>query len=284
MGAQVTPLHALTESAQRDKPAAPDTRKKRASARPPPRRRAPGKKATVAFDEDARREFLTGFSKRKQQRKLAAQQAQQAKIRDELRESRRAAADARKQLAAENVRAEQLAYGTIPDELGEDEADEPLQEERDYETEERRAHVTVQELDLDGDWHAPPSGRRAGKDAPQRPAMAQDAPTRRAAPRTAPRAAARPTPTPPSGSLTAILEPDVAAAAQSRSVFPTTEPSAAPTNAKRSHTYLSTAERNEEHKRQRARNHVRVERRRAENCGLAKVAGKKKKKKIVASR
>lgn len=231
-------LESLTESAQ---PRATQPPKKRAA---PTYTRPSRQKQTVVFDEDARREYLTGFSKRKTQRRQAAHAHVQHLIRDEIRQARLAAAEARKRQAAENVRAERLAYGLADDSAQQDDDDDTLNRERDFESDEHRAHVTVQTLDLDED--APlPKPRAAPPPKPQTP-------------RTTP---APPTVAAPSGSLTGILEPDVAHAAMSDHVFPTV---AARTERERPTTYTSKAERMQERQRQRARHHAQAEKRRAQ--------------------
>lgn len=233
-------LESLTESAQ---PRATRPAKKRAA---PTYTRPSRQKQTVVFDEDARREYLTGFSKRKTQRRQAAHAHVQHLIRDEIRQARLAAADARKRQAAENVRAEQLAYGAADDRAPQDDDDDDDQEEmeRDFESDEHRAHVTVQTLELD-------------EDAP-RPAPRAAAPTPPPPPR---KTTAPPTVAVPSGSLTGILEPDVAHAAMSDHVFPTV---ATRTERERPTTYTSKAERMQERQRQRARHHAQAEKRRAQ--------------------
>lgn len=242
-------LESLTESAQQR------------AARPAKKRSAPtyarpgGKKQTVVFDEDARREYLTGFSKRKTQRRQAAHAHVQSLIRDEIRQARLAAADARKRQAAENVRAEKLAYG-MADESDLEDEDDRQDTERDFESDEHRAHVTVQTLDLEEDVPQP---------APTAPPKAAPKAAPPAAPKAAPKAVAA-----PSGTLTGILEPDVTRAAMSDHVFPTV---AARTERQRPSTYMSKAERMQERQRQRARNHAQAEKRRAEN--RAKHATKK---------
>ena len=236
-------LESLTESAQ---PRATRPAKKRAA---PTYARPSSQKQTVVFDEDARREFLTGFSKRKTQRRQAAHAHVQRLIRDEIRQARLAAAEARKRQAAENVRAEQLAYGAADDSAPQDDDDDDDKQEeieRDFESDEHRAHVTVQTLELDED--APrPAPRAAPAPPPPSP------PPRKT---TAP-----PTAAAPSGSLTGILEPDVAHAAMSDHVFPTV---AARTERERPTTYTSKAERMQERQRQRARHHAQAEKRRAQ--------------------
>lgn len=232
-------LESLTESAQ---PRATRPAKKRAA---PTYTRPSRQKQTVVFDEDARREYLTGFSKRKTQRRQAAHAHVQHLIRDEIRQARLAAADARKRQAAENVRAEQLAYGAADDRAPQDDDDDDDQEEmeRDFESDEHRAHVTVQTLELDEDALRP---------APRAAAPTPPPPRKTTAP---------PTVAAPSGSLTGILEPDVAHAAMSDHVFPTV---AARTERERPTTYTSKAERMQERQRQRARHHAQAEKRRAQ--------------------
>lgn len=243
-------LESLTESAQQR------------AARPAKKRTAPtyaqagGKKQTVLFDEDARREYLTGFSKRKTQRRQAAHAHVQNLIRDEIRQARLAAADARKRQAAENVRAEKLAYG-IADESEQQDEDDRQDTEQDFESDEHRAHVTVQTLDLEDNFSQP---------APPPPLNAVSKAAPKAAPKTAPKTVAA-----PSGTLTGILEPDVAQAAMSDHFFPTV---AARTERQRPTTYMTKAERMQERQRQRARNHAQAEKRRTEN--RAKHATKKK--------
>lgn len=234
-------LESLTESAQ---PRATRPAKKRAA---PTYARPSSQKQTVVFDEDARREFLTGFSKRKTQRRQAAHAHVQRLIRDEIRQARVAAAEARKRQAAENVRAEQLAYGAADDSAQQDDDDDKQEEiERDFESDEHRAHVTVQTLELDED--APRPAPRAAPAPPPPPPP----PRKTKAP---------PTAAAPSGSLTGILEPDVAHAAMSDHVFPTV---AARTERERPTTYTSKAERMQERQRQRARHHAQAEKRRAQ--------------------
>ena len=233
-------LESLTESAQ---PRATRPPKKRAA---PTYTRPSRQKQTVVFDEDARREYLTGFSKRKTQRRQAAHAHVQHLIRDEIRQARLAAAEARKRQAAENVRAEQLAYGAADDRAPQDDDNEEEEEEemeRDFESDEHRAHVTVQTLELDED--APRPAPRAAAPTPPPPRKTTAPPTVAA----------------PSGSLTGILEPDVAHAAMSDHVFPTV---AARTERERPTTYTSKAERMQERQRQRARHHAQAEKRRAQ--------------------
>ncbi|WFD20948.1 hypothetical protein MCAP1_003203 [Malassezia caprae] len=258
----VPPLQALTESAQKGskKSSAP-----RATKGAKVTRVRRGKRETLSFDEDARRDFLTGFSKRKQQRKQAAHDFVQKKIREEIRSSRQAAAEARRRQAEENLRAERRAFG-LDDE--EEEEEMPTYEETDFETDERRAHVTVQELNLD-DLGAPPVTVESLPPSSRRAAKKQDAPPPQAK---ASRAQAKGV---PSGSLTAILEPEVAQAAQGETMFDVPDEPESSGKPKKQY-YLSKAEREKERRKQREWNHTQAEKRRAEKGKVASAAKKKR--------
>ncbi|KAL4400348.1 rRNA binding protein [Malassezia pachydermatis] len=272
----VPPLMALTESGQKGRTTKAKGKAKSTHGHVPRRRFE--KKQTISFDEDARREYLTGFSKRKQQRKQAAHEFVQKKIREEIKKSRQAAAEARKQRAAENVRAERRAYGldTDDEDEEEEEAPAPMNEERDFENEERYAHVTIQEMGMD-DWTTPapfaevlpPSSRRAAKKEDAQPAPVASKKAKAESRRT------NAISTVPSGSLTGILEPEVAQAAQSEQIFSPTDVPEQP-KTKRAHTYLSKAERQKERQKQREWNHAQAEKRRAENKVKATHVKKKK--------
>ncbi|KIM32995.1 hypothetical protein M408DRAFT_326668 [Serendipita vermifera MAFF 305830] len=102
----------------------------------------------VVFDEDSRREFLTGFRKRK----LARQEAGKAKAIERERQGRlEARREKRKELAErarENARAVESAYAGNT-ETGDFDASTPTQqaqpEEMEFENEEQLATVTVVE-------------------------------------------------------------------------------------------------------------------------------------------
>lgn len=255
-------LQDLTESAQKHKPV---LKKKSQPFRHSAPKKRFEKRQTVTFDEDARREYLTGFSKRKQKRKQQAHDAKQARIRDEIRQSRKDAAEARKEQAAENVRAERRALGLLSDE--EEEEEKMMHEEHDFENDERRAHVTVQEFDVDADWSTPSTARTQKEQLPPS--------SRRAARKEAqkdPPKEKKPTSTRPSGSLTSILEPDVVNASH----FVPMEETQQVAPAKRAKTYMSAAERSQERKRQRERNHQQAEVRREANRARAKSGVRKK--------
>ncbi|KAL9933617.1 hypothetical protein V8E36_007275 [Tilletia maclaganii] len=167
------PLLAFTESAQRAAGGAPSKKNKKkskakesgktakivsalAEARKARTQRGPAskkKKETVAFDEDARRDYLTGFQKRKTERKEAARKVLEDRQRKEMRDSRNAARQERKQRAADNVKAERTALGLeSEDDDDEDEAAaevEPPSAPAEFESEEQHAVVTVESFDPD---------------------------------------------------------------------------------------------------------------------------------------
>lgn len=267
----VPPLLALTESAQNSKLGAKVNQKYKRS-QPPPQQKYGKKKETLAFNEDARREYLTGFSKRKKLRKQAAHDFVQNKIREELKNTRKAAAEARKQQAAENVEAERRAFGLMNDGI-DGVIEDPLEEERDFETEERRAHVTIQPFDPDEDWNAKPNSNvQPGREYPEDD-IKPDRTQVETLPPSSRRVAAkskRVAPTTPSGTLTEILEPEVASAAQRDDPFGEYDVLEEPKQKKRAHTYLSAAERIQEHRKQREWNHTQAVKRRAENKARAK--------------
>lgn len=253
------PLQSLTESALKAQPKRQAQRGK--TKRVPNYQRPSGKKQTIKFDEDARREYLTGFSKRKTQRKQAAHNHVQQLIREEIRNSRLAAAQARKERAAENVRAERIAYGLESE--GEDYEDQDeesanetdIKDEREFETDEQRAHVTVEALDMD-DIVQPFLNKPSTLPKKVKATKAATVPTS---------APAQHNPRVPSGSLTGILEPEVAHAAMSDEIFHNTPMNSAPDKSSKKVSYMSKAERKEERQKQRAWNHAQAEMRRAEN-------------------
>ncbi|MCO5583295.1 hypothetical protein L7F22_037205 [Adiantum nelumboides] len=181
------PLLAYTVSQQQANKGKGKTVKKSKSVKQvlPPNRR---KRATepVLFDEDARREFLTGFRKRKQARIETVKKKALEREKEERRQSRAETRKARLEQAAENVRMEKIAYGNGEDE-DEDEDEEVEEDQREqspsaYETEEHHTTVTVQEWNPEEEEDAerlvkekaaakikklqdslPPSSRRAAK-------------------------------------------------------------------------------------------------------------------------
>ncbi|WFD00305.1 hypothetical protein MYAM1_003053 [Malassezia yamatoensis] len=266
----VATLQDLTESSQKSKPS---FKKRPTVNRPTVRRFGKGKREEVAFDEDARREYLTGFSRRKQQRKQHAEEVRQSRIREEIKQSRRDAAQARKEQAAENVRAERRALGLLSDD---DEADEPqpdsaLHEEHDFEDEERHAHVTVQEFDADDDWNTSARPATASKPSPQQHKVSL--PKDSAAKKESKPKKAKQIPTQPFGSLTSILEPEVVQAKYSIPI----EEAQPQARVKKDFHYMSSAERAQERKHQRERNHQQAEIRREANRTRIKAGTPRKK-------
>ncbi|WFD44194.1 hypothetical protein MPSI1_002860 [Malassezia psittaci] len=262
-------LQDLTESSQKSKPL---PKKRPTVNRRSPRRYGKGKREEVAFDEDARREYLTGFSKRKQQRKQHAEEVRQARIREEIKQSRRDAAQARKEQAAENVRAERRALGLLSD----DDDDEPqpdsaLHEEHDFEDEERLAHVTVQEFGADDDWNSFAGPATVSEPLPQRRKVSppRDPPTKK----DSKAKKAKQIPKQPFGSLTSILEPEVVQANYSIPI----EEAQPQARVKKDFHYMSSAERAQERKRQRERNHEQAEIRREANRTRIKSGAPRKK-------
>ena len=56
--------------------------------KPPSDQKAKKKKCYINFDESARKEYLTGFHKRKQERKIKGQQMLDKKLKDKIKEER----------------------------------------------------------------------------------------------------------------------------------------------------------------------------------------------------
>ncbi|KAF7321669.1 hypothetical protein MKEN_00688300 [Mycena kentingensis (nom. inval.)] len=104
----------------------------------------------IVFDEDARREFLTGFHKRKVAKADAARKKAAERERQERLETRREQRRELRQRAIENAAAVEKAYGAQDD--GEDEeewAGVPDKLEEEYEDEELLATVVVEDFDAD---------------------------------------------------------------------------------------------------------------------------------------
>ncbi|KAI5479195.1 nucleolar protein 12 family protein [Pseudohyphozyma bogoriensis] len=104
----------------------------------------------VVWNDDARKEYLTGFSKRKKAREAAVRQKAISREKEELRESRQAIRDEKKERIAQNIKNEQELYGQAPtfdsdgsdgsDDDSEASDDEPLLEE---EYDSNALHTTV---------------------------------------------------------------------------------------------------------------------------------------------
>ncbi|KAG2345680.1 hypothetical protein BDR05DRAFT_930354 [Suillus weaverae] len=128
----------------------------------------------IVFDDDARREFLTGFHKRKVAKKEDA--IKKAKLRekqerlDTRREHRRALAER----AAQNAAEVEKAYGAIIDDsdegLGSSENDREREVNGEYEGEEQLATVTVvEDFDPAAFLHGPPMTGSAPTDRSDAP-------------------------------------------------------------------------------------------------------------------
>ncbi|SPO31176.1 uncharacterized protein UTRI_06025_B [Ustilago trichophora] len=130
------------------------------------RAKAKGKGPEVLFDEKARAEYLTGFRKRKQERKQAGREYLAKKAKEEQLAARKELRDARKEKAAENVREQRKAFGLEAegesdldaanasdedqqidlDSVAEQDAVPQIQEEE-YDSDEHHTHVVVESFD-----------------------------------------------------------------------------------------------------------------------------------------
>lgn len=265
----VPPLQAFTESAQRGRAKSKKAGPSRPARQPAPQRHARQAKESVTFDDDARRDFLTGFSKRKQARKQAAHDLVQSKIRQELKDTRKAAREARKERAAENVAAERTFYG-LDDDTDDDEGIDasaedvaPLDSTHEFNEDDRQAHVTVQTFNLDEDErHTHPGHLPAAERQP----VARKEPVK---------GRARASGAPKHGSLTAILEPEVSAAANA--VPDTDNAPERPAHKAKTFSYMSAAERAREREKQRQKNHAQAEIRRSKSKARVQSAKPRKK-------
>lgn len=119
-----------------------------------------GKGPELTFDEKARAEYLTGFRKRKQERKQAGREYLAKKAKEEQLVARKELRQARKEKAAENVREARKAYGLEAEgesDLDADDAsdDEQLDEadavpqiqEEEYDSDQHHTHVVVESFD-----------------------------------------------------------------------------------------------------------------------------------------
>lgn len=136
----------------------------------PPMRRGK-KEAEIKFDEDARRDFLTGFRKRKQARIEKGREKAKQREKEERKVMRTQAREERKKQAAENVKAERIAYGAAEasdedeeEDIGDgSEVDGEDDEERQaaYNTESHHTTVTIEEFDPNADFDALPVKAKA---------------------------------------------------------------------------------------------------------------------------
>ncbi|KAJ1648747.1 Nucleolar protein 12, partial [Dispira simplex] len=127
----------------------------------------------IKFDQDSRKEFLTGFSKRKKERKRKAEEKRAEREKEERRELRKERKRNIQARIEENI-AQQRAYFGIEDgeDQGQDDSRDSSAEQPDvteYQTPDTLTTVTVvSELDVDSlrGWDAPvQSSRRQTSDS-----------------------------------------------------------------------------------------------------------------------
>lgn len=132
----------------------------------------------VTFDEDARREFLTGFHKRKVAKANAAKKKAQDREKQERQELRRENRRTLREQASENAAQVEAAYGNLAASQNDDEweglgkSGKGKEKARDaeYETEETIATVTVvEDFDPEELLHAPSDENAREQDAHTRP-------------------------------------------------------------------------------------------------------------------
>ncbi|TKY88095.1 hypothetical protein EX895_002805 [Sporisorium graminicola] len=125
--------------------------------------RGKGKGPEVVFDDKARAEYLTGFRKRKQERKQAGRDYLAKKAKEEQLATRKELRNARKEKAAENVREQRKAFGLDAEgesdldkaadadsDGGEDIDDEdavPQIHQEEYDSDQHHTHVVVESFD-----------------------------------------------------------------------------------------------------------------------------------------
>lgn len=123
--------------------------------------RGKSKGPELLFDDKARAEYLTGFRKRKQERKQAGREYLAKKAKEEQLVARKELREARRQKAAENVREQRKAFGleaegesdldaaaNSDDEAHDDDSDVvPQIQEESYDSDEHHTHVVVESFD-----------------------------------------------------------------------------------------------------------------------------------------
>ncbi|KAK0665516.1 putative ribosomal RNA-processing protein [Cercophora samala] len=156
----------------------------RKTAPPPPKKRKVQHAVEeVTFDRTAREEYLTGFHKRKLERKKHAQQIAEQKAREERIETRKQIREERKQALEEHVQTiqqilrEAEAAGTNTakdgdddewDGLSDDEVVEaPIDMEEEYIDEDRYTTVTVEAVSVDRDGLHKPKAVSSDDEAPK---------------------------------------------------------------------------------------------------------------------
>ncbi|GAC97795.1 hypothetical protein PHSY_005382 [Pseudozyma hubeiensis SY62] len=110
-----------------------------------------GKGPELVFDDKARAEYLTGFRKRKQERKQAGRDYLAKKAKEEQLVARKELRDARKEKAAENVREQRKAFGLEAE--GESDLDAAADSDDDQQLDGEDAVPQIQEEEYDSDEH-----------------------------------------------------------------------------------------------------------------------------------
>ncbi|KAF9012425.1 nucleolar protein 12-domain-containing protein [Cyathus striatus] len=125
----------------------------------------------ILFDEDARRDFLTGFHKRKVARTEAAREKAKEREKLEHQEARREQRRALRERAKENAAIVEKAYGALSDDDDDEwpgiDIDKETQErDEEYENEEIVATVTVvEDFDPESLTHGPIPRQNSSKKA-----------------------------------------------------------------------------------------------------------------------
>jgi ribosomal RNA-processing protein 17 len=107
---------------------------------------------TVGFDPKARKEYLTGFHKRKVERKQKADDKRKERERLQRIEDRASAREARKELIEERVAASRELQRQEEDEEEEEEVEEE-EKELEFKSKETRSVVKIEAIQLDDDLH-----------------------------------------------------------------------------------------------------------------------------------
>ncbi|KAJ9475619.1 Ribosomal RNA-processing protein 17 [Pseudozyma hubeiensis] len=110
-----------------------------------------GKGPELVFDDKARAEYLTGFRKRKQERKQAGRDYLAKKAKEEQLVARKELRDARKEKAAENVREQRKAFGLEAE--GESDLDAAVDSDDDQQLDGEDAVPQIQGEEYDSDEH-----------------------------------------------------------------------------------------------------------------------------------
>nr|GAT56799.1 predicted protein [Mycena chlorophos] len=126
----------------------------------------------IVFDEDARREFLTGFHKRKVAKADAARKKAAERERQERLEARRQQRRDLRQRALENAAQVESAYGATANDSEDDEWEGISKKiEEEYEDEQMFATVVVEDFNADTLIHGSTEPHPPSRSAPQPPVV-----------------------------------------------------------------------------------------------------------------